>query len=300
MTAELVSLLIPAYNERYFAEAFASALAQDYPALEIVVCDDSPGEAIRATVESARDERVRYVRNPERRGFAGNFTECLRQGRGDLVKFLNDDDQLAPHCVRELAAGLARHPGAHLASSRRTVIDANGEPAPDRPATTALALANGALEGRDVGNVVLINVLNFVGEPSTVLFRRSSVALDPANIFVWEGREYHCLADLSIWLRLLARGPAYYHASPLSYYRVHPGQEQKKDPMVVSCMAEWVAIADTARRSGFLAAPHQVQHAYRRMHEWTGLFLEKVKLTPGQRGALEQVRTDCMARLEAG
>ena len=299
MTAEPVSLLIPAYNERYFGEAFASALAQDHAALEIVVCDDSPGDSIGATVQAARDPRVRYVRNPERRGFAGNFTECLRQARHDLVKFLNDDDRLAPHCVRELAAGLARHPGAHLASSRRTVIDAGGQPAPDRPSTTALALANCVIEGRDLGNVVLVNVLNLVGEPSTVLFRRSALELDAQNMFVWEGREYHCLADLSVWLRLLARGPAYYHASPLSFYRVHPGQEQKKDPMVVSCMAEWVAIADTARRFGFLAAPHQLEHAYRRMHEWTGLFLDKVKLTPAQRAALEQVRTDCLARVGA-
>jgi len=299
VTAELVSLLIPAYNERYFPEALASAIAQDYPALEIVVCDDSPGEAIRSAVESAADARVRYVRNPERRGFAGNFSECLRQARGDLIKFLNDDDVLAPRCVSELAAGLARHPGTKLASSRRTVIDARGQAAPDRPSTTALALANCVLEGRDLGNVVLVNVLNLIGEPSTVLFRRSAVDLDPANIFLWEGREYHCLADLSIWLRLLEHGPAYYHANPLSYYRVHPGQEQKKDPMVVSCMADWVAIADTARRHGFLAAPHQVANSYGRMHEWTGMFLEKVKLTPEQRASLEQVRADCLARMEA-
>ena len=299
MTAELVSLCIPAYNERFFPEAFAGALAQDYPALEIVVCDDSPGDAIRARVEGARDARVRYVRNPERRGFAGNFSECLRQARGDLIKYLNDDDVLAPWCVKELAAGLARHPGAHLATSRRNVIDQYGKPAPDRPSTTAVSLANCVVEGHDLGNLVLINVLNFIGEPSTVLFRRSAIGIDAANVFSWQGREYHCLADLSLWLRLLAAGPAYYHASELSSYRIHPGQEQKKDPMVVSCMAEWVAIADTARGHGFLAAPHQWQHAYRRMHEWTGMFIEKVKITPEQRTALEGVRKACLERLEA-
>ena len=299
MTAEPVSLVIPAYNERHFAEAFASALAQDYPALEVVVCDDSPGEAIRATVLAARDSRVRYVRNPERRGFAGNFTECVRQASADLVKFLNDDDRLAPHCVRELAGGLARHPHAHLASSRRSVIDAAGQPGPERASTTALALVNCAMEGRDLGNVLLMNVLNLLGEPSTVLFRKSALEFESANLFAWEGREYHCLADLSVWLRLLSKGPAYYHASPLSFYRVHAGQEQNKDPMVVGCITEWVAMADTARRHGFLAAPHQVDHAYRRMRDRVGIFLDKARLTPEQRGALEQLRATCTSRLEA-
>ena len=95
----LVSILIPAYNERFFAEALASARAQAYPALEIVVLDDSPGEAIERAVRQASDGRVRYARNRERRGFHGNFTACFQQARGEYVKFLNDDDRLLPQCV---------------------------------------------------------------------------------------------------------------------------------------------------------------------------------------------------------
>lgn len=299
MTAELVSLLIPAYGERYFATAFASALAQDYAPIEIVVCDDSPGQVIGDAVRSANDPRVRYVRNPERRGFAGNFSECLRQAKGDLIKFLNDDDVLAPNCVSELADALRRYPHVHLATSRRTVIDAQGAPAADRPSTTPVALADCVIEGTDYGDLLLANVLNVIGEPSTVLFRKSAIAdeIDPDNIFSWRGREYHCLADVSLWMRLLRRGAVYYHAAALSNYRVHAGQEQKKDPMVVSCMAEWVAMTDLARGLGFLAKPGQAEHAYRRMYDWTGQFLAKVKLTPEQRAALERVQADCTQRI---
>jgi glycosyltransferase involved in cell wall biosynthesis len=250
-------------------------------------------------VQAANDARVRYVRNPQRRGFAGNFSECLRQARGDLIKFLNDDDQLAPHCVSELAAAIGRYPHVHLATSRRVVIDANGEAAPDRPSTTPVALANCVIDGRDFGNLLLVNVVNLIGEPSTVLFRKSVIAgeIDPRNLFSWNGREYHCLADVSLWMRLLCRGSVYYHAAALSNYRVHPGQEQKKDPMVVSCMAEWLAMTDVARGLGFLAIPGQAEHAYRRMHDWTGQFLARVKLTDEQRGALERLRADCERRI---
>jgi hypothetical protein len=176
------------------------------------------------------------------------------------------------------------------------VLDERGQPEPDRPSTVPISVANCLIEGRELGDLVLVNVLNLIGEPSTVLFRRSAIEIDPDNIFSWRGREYHCLADLSLWMRLLCRGPAYYHATPLSGYRRHPGQEQKKDPMVVSCMAEWLAMADTARGLGFLAAAVQADHAYRRMHEWIGRFLAGVKLTAEQRAALEQLREDCAVR----
>src|SRR3954464_11704907 len=101
--AEQVSILVPAYNERYFAQALSSALSQVYPDFEIVVCDDSPGTAIEECAGAAGSPRVRFLRNSQRLGFAGNFTACLAHARGDLVKFLNDDDRLDPGCLGTLA-----------------------------------------------------------------------------------------------------------------------------------------------------------------------------------------------------
>ncbi|HEX7466329.1 MAG TPA: glycosyltransferase, partial [Usitatibacter sp.] len=69
MPAPQVSILIPAYNPRFFAEAFASARAQKHPSFEIVVRDDSPGTLIEECVLAANDPRVRYLRNPARLGF---------------------------------------------------------------------------------------------------------------------------------------------------------------------------------------------------------------------------------------
>jgi glycosyltransferase involved in cell wall biosynthesis len=119
----LVSILIPAYTPQFFPQALASALAQSWSNCEIVVCDDSPGEEIRAMVEAQPDPRVRYERHVPALGFAGNFTRCFVLARGEYIKFLNDDDLLAPNCVAKLVAGLQANPGAVIASSRRVVID---------------------------------------------------------------------------------------------------------------------------------------------------------------------------------
>lgn len=252
MTSPRVSILIPAYHERFFAAALASALAQDHGDFEVVVCDDSPGSAIEEAVRQASDPRVRYRRNPRRLGFEGNFTECFHQARGELVKFLNDDDLLRPQCLTALAAALDYDPRVALATSRRRVIDAAGAAVSGHLASTPIAHVSCLVPGRELGNFSLVNSMNFIGEPTTAMFRKRDLAPE-GGIFTWEGRSYHCLADLALWLRLLARGDAFYQAAVLSDYRVHAGQEQETEAMGVACIVERAELADQARRHGFLA-----------------------------------------------
>jgi hypothetical protein len=261
-----VSVLIPAYNERFFAEAFAGARAQEFDSFEIVVADDSPGEAIGAAAAAAAagDTRVRYVRNRPARGFEGNFTFLLSQARGELVKFLNDDDRLRPQCLARLAAAFG-DPRVTLATSRRVVIDASGNVQRDTPATTPVSHASCTIEGVELGDLVLVNGLNLIGEPTTAMFRRDAIAPEAAGLFTWQGRSYRCLADLALWLRLIAKGAAYYHASPLSEYRVHPGQEQRASDMGLSCITERLDLVRAARGAGFVAQPAQYRAALQRI-----------------------------------
>ena len=84
------------------------------------------------------------------------------------------------------------------------------------------------------------------------MFRKRDLVPEAGGIFTWGGRDYHCLADLSLWLRLLARGHCFYQAVTLSDYRIHEGQEQATHAMDVACIAERVEIAREARRHGFL------------------------------------------------
>jgi glycosyltransferase involved in cell wall biosynthesis len=261
-----VSILIPAYNERFFAEALESALAQTYPAIEVVVCDDSPGTGIAQAVERAASPRVRYVRNPQRRGFAGNFTQCLQLAQGEYIKFLNDDDRLRPQCVDVMARILAANPNVALATSRRCVIDDTGVERPDVPATAPVSHVTALMLGRELGDMVLVNSLNMIGEPTTVMFRKADLQLEEGMIFRWGGQDYHCLADLSVWLRLLVRGLAYYHAGALSEYRVHAGQEQVRGDMPINCLVERLWILRKARAHGFLSTPYLRQAAFRTLH----------------------------------
>jgi O-antigen biosynthesis protein len=171
--AEPVSVLIPAYRERFFPEALASALSQQYPDYEVVVCDDSAGDGIERCVAGARSPRVRYIRNETRLGFGANFTRCLREARADLVKLLNDDDRLHPECIATLASMMAANASITLATSRRNAMDDQGRRLEGVAATRPVAHVSAIMRGRELGDFAPANGLNLIGEPTSVMFRRS-------------------------------------------------------------------------------------------------------------------------------
>jgi hypothetical protein len=203
-------------------------------------------------VEAQPDPRVRYERHVPALGFAGNFTRCFVLARGEYIKFLNDDDLLAPHCVAKLVAGLQANPGAVIASSRRVVIDEGGARIDDEEATLPLVTTSQAIERISLARHLILSGVNRVGEPSTVLFRGDAIKIEGGNLFRWGDNEYLCLADVSLWLRLLAAGHAWWDEEPLSAYRRHSGQLQRTATAAARCVIErWLVVEDGAR-AGFL------------------------------------------------
>ncbi len=92
----LVSLVIPAFNPRFFERALRSAVGQGYGHLEIIVCDDSRGVEIENTVSSVSAQTgvaVRYVRNPRTLGLVGNLKACLDQAQGEFIKLERDSQK---------------------------------------------------------------------------------------------------------------------------------------------------------------------------------------------------------------
>jgi len=229
------------------------------------------------------------VRNDPARGFEGNFTFLLAGARGELVKFLNDDDRLRPGCVARLAAALDADPRASLATSRRAVIDAAGAARADTPATVAISHASCTIEGCELGDLALVNSMNLIGEPSTVMFRRRDVDPEAGGLFTWKGKSYRCLADLSLWLRLLAKGRAFYSATPLSDYRVHPGQEQRAADMGLACITERLDLVQAAREEGFIAQPVQYRAALQRIEVLAGAWRQRQGVPAEQRDRLERL-----------
>jgi len=222
-----VSILIPAYSPRFFGACLDSALAQSYANAEIVVCDDSPDAAIESMVRArAHTRALRYLRNPERLGVRANYRKCFDVAEGEFIKFLCDDDLLAPDCVARLVDAFRAASDLTLATSHRQRIDADGHCLSDQPATVPIVDADAVIAGWTLANAMLMAGLNVVGEPTTALFRKVELMGQAPGYFRFNGTEGHGIIDMVTWTALLLRGDAVYLRESLSSFRIHPGQRQ--------------------------------------------------------------------------
>ena len=245
----LVSIVIPAYREHFFRASLSSALRQSYGSVEVLVCDDSRGEAIRGIVrEHEGDTRVRYLSNPSTLGSRANYRQGLVEARGEFIKFLNDDDTLRPTCVERLLGAFRHTPDVVLATSHRQRIDELDRPLPDQAATMPIVDDDAVIAGHSLANVMLMTGLNVVGEPSTVLFRKRELEDLAPDYFRFRGEQGRGAVDMTIWSTLLLKGDAVYLRESLSTFRIHAGQQQS-DAQTVRRSAAGVRGLRTAWRA---------------------------------------------------
>lgn len=115
-----VSVLVPARSEEAtIASCLTNLLAQDHPALEIVVLDDGSTDATAEIVRSFADRGVRLVTGqPLPEGWTGKNWACHQLSQvatGDLLCFVDADTLLAPEAVGA-AVGALRDEDAALVS----------------------------------------------------------------------------------------------------------------------------------------------------------------------------------------
>lgn len=251
MPAPCISILIAAYNPRYLRAALRSVAAQTRSDVEIIVRDDSRGGEVRAVVDAFAAHcplPLDYRHNEAQLGVRRNYERCFADCRGDYIKFLNDDDLLDATCLERLARALDDNPTVLLATSHRRRIDERDSPLRDSPATTPVLARDALIAGDDIVNALLLLGMNFVGEPSTAMFRRSGIA-DGAPLFDFLGDPGRGVADVVLWCRLAQQAPVAFLAPRLSSFRVHPEQRQGVSDVrtmgtqsIQSMRAKWLAL----------------------------------------------------------
>lgn len=115
MPLPLISVYLPTRNRlALLSRAIDSVLAQDYPAIELLVIDDASDDGTWAYLQqrSAADPRLRIWRNESVAGACTGRNRAIAEARGEFLTGLDDDDYLLPQhlsalhaCWRRLAAG---------------------------------------------------------------------------------------------------------------------------------------------------------------------------------------------------
>jgi glycosyltransferase involved in cell wall biosynthesis len=217
MSTPRVSVLIPTYRYAgYLRETLDSVLSQDFTDFEVLVSDDCSGDGTAEILAeyAARDARVRAHVHPKNVGMVQNWNWCLRDSRGEYVKYVFGDDLLArPDALGKMVAMLDAHPDAALAASARNVIDEHS-----RVTEVWSPLGeSGLYPGSETAWQCLASSRNLVGEPTAVMFRRGAGARGFSE-------RYDQLVDLEMWCHLLCQGSLIYSAEALCSFRRHPLQ----------------------------------------------------------------------------
>ncbi|WP_457747072.1 glycosyltransferase family 2 protein [Sulfurimonas sp.] len=204
-----VSVLIPSYNyARYLNEAIESVLNQTYENFELIIVDNcSTDETVELVNEYMnKDPRIKLHVNETNIGMFRNYNQALLLAQGEYIKFLNADDKLDSKTLEVFVDILDNKSNISLVTSYRQNFQANSK------------IDKQDFHGQHNGREMILHALskiNFIGEPTTVMFRRKNLNLglfDTSLLF---------FADLDMWLRQLSVGDLYIVNDILSYVRKH-------------------------------------------------------------------------------
>ncbi|WP_332873570.1 glycosyltransferase family 2 protein, partial [Pseudomonas corrugata] len=252
----LVSIVIPAYNPRFFDQALLSALAQTYENVEIIVCDDSPGDEIRDIVASFKEPAhpVRYLKNSQRLGLQGNLLRCVEEAQGEFIKVLCDDDRLFAPSIALQAQALMDHADASVVFALRLLCDAGNFILPPRVDNCRFSPNDALLKGDDMLAIFESTPTNFVGNFSSTLMRRADV-LELLPALIQDGAGFVAVLDFALFVCLMRRGNLIALNTVLSIERLYPERLSKTPEMLKAAKTEWGWLAQMLVARSGEAAP---------------------------------------------
>jgi glycosyltransferase involved in cell wall biosynthesis len=237
---DLVSVMMPAFNPRYLREAMRSVLAQTHENLELLIGDNSGNPEIRTIIAEIGDPRVVYVPSHQVTNASVHLNSIIlwERARGRYVRFVYDDDLAYPRSTEVLLDLLKGQPPCAMAWHQREVIDAEGRlmgridvfgAAPKTVMDRPRLLTN------------LARRLNFVGEPSFVMFDRQ--VHRHFRCSAYEGFDLRFLGDVAMYMDAASSGLLAASNEFLGGFRKHGAQTSSvASPRFIMGCVEWEVI----------------------------------------------------------
>lgn len=251
MSYPKVSIVIPSYKPGHFEQCLRSAIGQTYPNIEIMVSDNCPTEEIRDIC--ARYPQVIYQRNVAIR--EDNLLSCFYSGKGQYIKPLFDDDLMHPFCVERMVAVMNMDPNVQLVFSASQVINADNE----RTETRRPYQVTGSMAGSEMHRSMALGMRNFVGELSSIMFRREQLwRIAPMRLFWYGSHDFtKGLADVAAYCNLVMGGNAFYIDEELTYFRhdkrLQSNSNINANPNFGYCFSDYIDLLRVSHEVGLIS-----------------------------------------------
>ncbi|WP_317897482.1 glycosyltransferase family 2 protein [Aurantibacillus circumpalustris] len=226
MTQPLVSICIPVYNgEKYLKQCLDSCINQTYDNYEIIICDDGSTDTSVQLIEeyAISNKKIRLSKNEKNLGLVENWNACIKQARGEWIKFVFQDDYIAENCLQKFVEQI--EPSVNLIVSARNFI------LPENPSSDYInyytnrvrtlentgAYSSTFFTPQSISRIAAENIsMNFIGEPSLTFFRGRVV--DELGSF---NPLFKQICDLEFVLRIASKYGLKYIPEKICAFRIH-------------------------------------------------------------------------------
>jgi glycosyltransferase involved in cell wall biosynthesis len=215
------SVVITTYNRLELLKRAINSVFSQTNSCEVVVVDDCSSDDTQAYVTSLDSDRLVYHRNQVNLGHAATVNAGVKAASGDWIKFLDDDDYLAPNCIEEMVKSISLHPNAVICSCIAAQVDHKGHEVSRTP-----IIGPGSafyVPQDDIHYGMLLELLPF-GTPVQVACRRD-IFLDTGG---WDSNLDTNCDDIDSWIRIAQFGDAIFLNQCLAYRTIWSGAYNHK------------------------------------------------------------------------
>ena len=200
--APRVSIVMPSLNQgRFIAQSIESALAQDFPSVELIVVDGGSSDETLAILKSF-GARLKWISEKDD-GQSQAVNKGWRMARGEILGWLNADDLLAPDATRRAVDALDSDRALAGVYGDCVYVDEAGAELGKFPS-----------EDFDYEKLVL-RAEDFIPQPGVFLRR---AWLERADML---DENLHFVMDYDLWLRLGMFAPLKFLRGETARARLH-------------------------------------------------------------------------------
>ena len=197
-----ISVITPSFNQAQFIEStIQSVLQQNYPQLDYIIIDGGSTDGTLAILK--KYERVLQWVSEADGGQAEAINKGFKRATGDIICWLNADDEFTPGALQTVSTYFRQHPEAQFVYGDAETIDEKGKVYGRRGNVKATTFAELAAVG------------DFIVQPAA--FWRSSVQVE---VGLLDESLRYCL-DYEYWLRISQKYQLHYLNVPLARERFH-------------------------------------------------------------------------------
>lgn len=205
----LISIVTPSYNQGRFIEGtIRSVLLQGYPSLEYIIIDGGSTDASLEVIRKYGKWLVYWASEPDK-GQAHAINKGFQRATGEILAWLNSDDQYCTKTLHLVARHFQDHPDIGLLFGDCIMIDAEG------------AIVD-CIKGKQ-SDLKQLLMGNFIPQPSAFFHRRAWEAIDGLDVTL------HFALDYDLWIRMMLNGVrSHYIPTSLSRFRWHGASKSRK------------------------------------------------------------------------